>query len=144
MWSAIAAGGQITATACDFSGADFNATAIPSQAISDGAEAVLLAPSVNKINQAIDIIQAGQNRLPVLGSHTMYTYETLQQGKNKANGSIFAVPATNRDRAFIENTKRFWGGEGSWRTATSYDATEVAIAGLKLGAERRKFTKNAF
>jgi branched-chain amino acid transport system substrate-binding protein len=141
MWSAIAAGGQVTATACDFSGADFNATDIPSQAISDGANAILLAPSVNKIDRAIDIVQAGQNRLPVLGSHTMYTFETLQQGKNQANGSIYAVPATNRDRAFIENAKRFWGGAGSWRTATSYDATEVAIAGLKLGAERETLQK---
>lgn len=141
MWSALAAGGQVTATACDFSNANFNATDIPSQAISDGADAILLAPSVNKINQAIDIIQSGENRLPVLGSHTMYTYETLQQGKTEANGSIYAVPATNRDRAFSENAKRFWGGEGSWRTATSYDATKVAIAGLKLGAERETLQK---
>jgi branched-chain amino acid transport system substrate-binding protein len=143
-WTAMAVGAQITATACDFSKADFNASEIPSQAISDGADALLVVPSVNKINQAIEIVQANKHRLAMFGNQSMYTYETLKQGQIDINGMVFAVawhPQVNQDRTFVTNTKKFWGGEGSWRTATAYDATSVAIAGLKAGQKRDTLQK---
>jgi branched-chain amino acid transport system substrate-binding protein len=143
-WTALASGGEISATKCDFSKADFNAAEIPSKAISDGADALLLVPSVNKINQAIEIVQANKNRLAMLGNQSMYTFETLKQGQSDINGMTFSVvwhPSVNHNKNFMANAENLWGGAGSWRTATSYDATEAALIGLKNGLKRETLQK---
>ncbi|OKH21573.1 ABC transporter substrate-binding protein [Hydrococcus rivularis NIES-593] len=144
IWAAVAAGGQVTDTSCDFANADFNATEIPSKAISDGADALVLAPSIKKINQAIDVAQANQNRLAMFGNQTMYAFETLKQGQTNVNGMVLAVawhPAANGDQTYLKNARNLWGGMGNWRMATAYDATEVAIAGLKSEPKRDALQK---
>jgi branched-chain amino acid transport system substrate-binding protein len=34
-----------------------------------------------------------------------------------------------------------WGGSGSWRTATAYDATEAILTGLKSSQTREQLQK---
>ena len=133
-------GGRVTNTACDFSAPSFNPSNIPSQAISDGADALLLAPAVNKIDQAIDVAKANKGRLPLISSHTMYTFQTLQQGQVNTNGMVLPVtwhPTAFPQSPFIAKAKKFWGGAGSWRTAMSYDATMAVSNGLKSGTTRQ-------
>ena len=67
-------GGEIISTNCDFADEDFNPDEIPAKITADGAEALLLIPSVNKINQALDVAKATGNRLPLFGNDSMYTY----------------------------------------------------------------------
>lgn len=137
-------GGKVTNTACDFASSNFNPSEIPSQAISDGADGLLLAPAVNKIDQAMDVVKANKGRLALLGSQTMYTISTLQQGQVFANGMVLAVvwePSAVASSSYAVNAKRFWGGPGSWRTAMAYDATNVVIAGLKSGLRRDQLQK---
>jgi branched-chain amino acid transport system substrate-binding protein len=134
-------GGEIAATKCDFAAPKFNPQAIPSQAISDGAEALLLIPDVNRIHQAIAVAQANEQRLTLLGNHTMYTFETLQQGQLDVNGMVLAVawhPNLITDPNFLHQAQKLWGGVGTWRTASAYDATQVAIAGLNSGRSRQQ------
>ncbi|MCU0570004.1 MAG: ABC transporter substrate-binding protein [Oculatellaceae cyanobacterium Prado106] len=69
-------GGQVNSVACDFSAANFNASEILSQAISAGADTVLLAPAVDRQNAALDVAKANQGRLTLLGSSTLYTFNT--------------------------------------------------------------------
>ena len=138
-------GGEIAPTICDFSSPYFNPTKIPSQAISDGADALLLIPSVNKINQAVEIARANRHRLTLLGNHSMYTYETLKEGQAQINGMVLSVvwhPGSKTSPSFINNSKSLWGTVGSWRTATAYDATKVAIAGLKTEASREQLQES--
>lgn len=137
-------GGKVTNTNCDFSDPNFDPQEVSSQAISDGADSLLLAPSVDKLSQAVDVAKANKGRLPLLGSHTMYTYETLQQGQADLNSMVLAVawhPAAIPGNPFALKAKKFWGGAGSWRTAMAYDATQSAIAGLKSGNSREQLQK---
>lgn len=137
-------GGKVTNTKCDFSDPNFEAQEVSSQAISDGADSLLLAPSVDKLSQAVDVAQANKGRLPLLGSHTMYSYDTLKQGQTDLNGMVLPVawhPAAIPGNPFALKAKKFWGGAGSWRTAMAYDATTAAISGLKSGDSREQLQK---
>lgn len=137
-------GGHVTSTPCDFAAANFNPSEIPSQAVSDGAEALLLAPAVNRIGQAVEVAQANRGRLALFGSHTMYTYDTLQQGQADVNTMVMSVPwhpSAFPNSPFVANAKRFWGGAGNWRTALSYDAAMAIFTGLKSGANREQLQK---
>ena len=138
-------GGEVAATLCDFSSPNFNAAKIPSQAISDGADALLLIPSVNRMNQAIGVARANRHRLALISNHSMYTYATLKEGQQYVNGMVLPVvwhPGSNTNPSFITNTKSLWGTVGSWRTATAYDAAQVIIAGLKVEVSRDQLQKS--
>ncbi len=138
-------GGRVTYTTCDFSSPKFNSTEIPSQAISDGADALLLLPAVNGIQKAAEVMRANHGRLTLLGSHTMYTFETLQQGQSDANAMTLAVtwhPSAIKGNSFSANAKKFWGSSGSWRTAMAYDAAKVIATGLGSGLSRDQLQKS--
>ena len=133
-WSIVQAGGKVIETNCDFSQANFNPVDVPTQAISSGADALLLAPSIYNVNQAIAVVQANKKRLPLLGNQTMYSFETLQQGSADANGIILSVAwhsGDNTDRVFTEEAQSQWGGDVGWRTAMAYDATKAMVVGLE-------------
>jgi branched-chain amino acid transport system substrate-binding protein len=136
--SAIANGGKVAPTNCDLSAPNFNAGAIISQAISQGADGLLLLPSVDRLNQALDVAQANQRRLSLFGSANMYTIGTLQ-GQAAVNGMVLAVawhPNAFPGNPFAGNAVKLWGGQVNWRSATAYDAAEVIITGLKQGNTR--------
>lgn len=134
-------GGEISSTNCDFAGEDFNSDRIPAKAISDGSEALLLIPSVNKIAQALEIAKANQNRLPLLGNDSMYTYETLKVGQSDVNSLVLPAawhPDITANSAFNRNARELWGMEGSWRTATAYDATKAILTALEIASTRQE------
>jgi branched-chain amino acid transport system substrate-binding protein len=138
-WSLFQAGGKVIKTNCDFSKPDFNATNVSSEAISNGADILLLAPSIYNVNQAISVIQSNKKRLPLLGNQTMYVFETLQQGSEEANGTILSVPwhpVANANNIFTKEAKTMWGGSVGWRTAMAYDATKAIVMGLESEATR--------
>jgi branched-chain amino acid transport system substrate-binding protein len=127
-------GGRINSTACDFSAGNFNAPEILSQATGAGADAILLAPSVDRQNQAIATAKANQGRLSLLGSSTLYTFSTLQQGQSNVNDMVLAVawhPQSFPGNPFPGNAVKLWGGEVNWRSAIAYDATQAILQGLR-------------
>ena len=140
-WSIFQAGGELIEIDCDFSQPDFNSTNISARAIASGADALLLNPSIYNVNQAIDVIQASKQRLPLLGNQTMYIFETLQQGAADANGMVLPVawhPVTISDNAFTQKAKTFWGGSVGWRTAMAYDAVGAIARGLEISSTRQQ------
>ena len=143
-WSIFQAGGKLVKIDCDFSDPDFNPDNIPSQAISSGAEALLLAPSIYNVNEAIAVMQANKKRLPLLANQTMYNFETLERGKADANGMVLSVAWYSTlvsNKNFIEEVKSLWGGTVGWRTAMAYDAAKAIEIGLKSGASREQLQK---
>ena len=139
IWSIYKSGGKIVPTKCDFSGGDFLPSRVISHAISDGAEALLLAPSVKRVDKAAEVALANDDRLTLLGSHSTVTYDTLKKGQTAVNGMVSAVawyPTPESNLAFEKDAIELWGGLVGWRTAMAYDAAKTIFAGLTLGTNR--------
>ena len=138
------AGSNITSTVCDFSVPDFNPSTVMGRAISDGAESLLLLPRLDKIDPAIDVARANSGRLALFTYAGMYTFDTLKKGGEDFKGMVLPV-FWHRDaipgNPFAENAAKLWGGPVNARTATSYDATQAIIAGLKQGNTRSGLQK---
>ena len=103
----------------------------------NGAEALLLIPSVRTIDNALEIANANANskKLPLIANASMYTAKT-KEGKDSVKGMVLVTvwhPKFNDSpESFAKTSERFWANcVINWRTATSYDAMKVIVAGLK-------------
>jgi branched-chain amino acid transport system substrate-binding protein len=75
----------------------------------------------------------------MLGGDTLYTHEILTNGGNNVEGLIIAAPwfrETSQAKSFANKADKKWGGLISWRTATSFDATQALIKTLSNNATR--------
>ncbi len=134
-----AAGGKLVPTVCDFSLPSFNPESAIADAVSKGAQGLMLAPHIDRIDRAIFLARTNQGKLPLYGSTTMYTFQTLKDGQKSVDGLVLPVPwhpETNPGNTFPKNATKLWGGVVNWRTATSFDATQAVIAGLKQNNTR--------
>ena len=126
--------GQIEEIDCDFAQSEFEPDTIVGEAIAQNVDALLLAPSVNKMSQAISIAQANQQQLPLLGNHSLYTYETIESGQNAIAGMVIPSPwlSDNEEQSnFPQAAVKYWGGKVNWRTAMAYDAVGAITLGLQ-------------
>jgi ABC-type branched-subunit amino acid transport system substrate-binding protein len=120
----------------------------------DKAEAALLFPSTDKTDIAINIVKEITNRnarlkaqnftiqeVKMLAGDTLYNYnQTIVRGGKDAEGLIIAIPwfrGTSAAEDFAKESAKMWGGDVSWRTATSYDATQAFIKALSNNASRQ-------
>ena len=139
-WSTFNYGGEIVPVNCDFSAPDFLPSEIISQAISSGADGLLLAPSLNKIDDAIAIAKANQEKLTLFGTHTLNTYSTLKEGQNAIKGMVLAVAwnsLVQPNSDFVADAKKLWGGSVGWRTAMAYDAAKTIFQGMTAEDSRQ-------
>lgn len=137
--SLTAAGGKLVPTVCDFSLPSFNAENALADAVSKGAQGLMVAPHIDRIDRAISLARINRGKLPLYGSTTLYTFQTLKDGQSDVNGLVLPVPwhpETNPGSRFPENSRQRWGGIVNWRTATSFDATQAVIAGLRQSNTR--------
>lgn len=132
-------GGEVVDIGCDMTRNNFNPVPPVERALFKELDALLLAPSVGTIDKAVAVAQANQNRLPLLGNHSLYTSQTPEVGKSAVANLVLSVPwlpetapATN----FFNSSKQLWGGRVNWRTAMAYDATQAIIQGLQQSDER--------
>lgn len=132
-------GGRMVPTACDLASPTFNATGAMQEIRNRQAKAILIVPHVDRIARAIELARVNQGQLALLSSPTLYTFQTLQDGKSDVNGLVFPAawhPQAYPDRPFSGAARQLWGGEVSWRTATSYDATEAIGIALQQNQTR--------
>jgi branched-chain amino acid transport system substrate-binding protein len=137
-------GGKLTKFDCNLAAQDFNPNTAISQAISAGADSLVLAPHVDRINLAVEVAQANQGKLTLFGSPTLYTYQTVEFGQNNVNGMVLAAPWHPQaipGSKFPQQAQKRWGGVVNWRTAMGYDATQVIITGLKRANTRQELQK---
>ena len=132
-------GGKAIGIECDFARNNFNPVPVVERANSEKADALLLAASVNTINEAVTVAQTNQERLPLLGNHNLYTSETIQVGQSAVAKMVLPtpwLPEAIPDNDFVETSRELWGGRVNWRTAMAYDATQAIIQGLKQSDDR--------
>ena len=131
----IAQGGNYINTQCDLAAPDFNAENSVNELISSGAEAVLLAPHIDKLNRAIDLARANNWKMTLLGTFSLNTSKITQSGQGDLNGVVLPVPfhyQQDSAKDFTAEAFDIWGRDAAltWRTATSYDATKAIAHGL--------------
>jgi branched-chain amino acid transport system substrate-binding protein len=129
----VAKGGKLVPTVCDFSNPTFNPATAIAQAVSSGADGLLISPHIDRLDRAIDLARANQGRLALFGSPTLYTIKTPQSGQADVNGLVLPVPwhpAAFSNHPFATSAKQRWGGSVNWRTAMTYDASRAIITGL--------------
>jgi branched-chain amino acid transport system substrate-binding protein len=126
-------GGQIVAE-YDLSQSGFNPKQSLQSATQQGADIILLATSGSTLNRALQVVRANKNQLPILGGDDVYSPETLEIGGPAAKDMIVAVPwhiLAPGSQDFAVRSRKIWGGDVNWRTATAYDATQALITALQ-------------
>ncbi|MEH2450458.1 caspase, EACC1-associated type [Nostoc sp.] len=135
---------QINSTLCDLADAKIDPKTVIYQAINSRADSLLLAPSVKRIDKALKMAKANQGRLSLFGSPTLYTEQTVRDGKADVNGMVVAVTWHHQaipGDPFTQKAQKLWGGDVNWRTATTYDAILAIIAGLRQSNTREELQK---
>ncbi len=133
--------GKYIPIACDLSAAKLEPQKVISEAVSAGANSLVLAPHVDRIEKALEIAAANKGRLALFGSPTLYTSLTLKSGQENINDLVLAVPwhpSATPGNPFAENARTLWGGTVNWRTAMAYDATIAVIQGLQQSYNRQE------
>ena len=110
----------------------------------DKVSVALLFPDKKLTEQAMKIAKANaplpkDKKLKLLGGDALYSGTTLSAGGEAADGLIIAVPwfaKLSQAENFSKVAIKQWGGQPSWRTATSFDATQAFIKTLSSDASR--------
>jgi branched-chain amino acid transport system substrate-binding protein len=104
------------------------------------ADAIALLPDPLSVELAIAVAKANRNRLPAIGSVSMYRFETLQQAGRELEGAVLPAPwhpLTSADPSFPQRANSLWGGDVNWRTALSFDTGRVLQALVQEGVTSR-------
>jgi ABC-type branched-subunit amino acid transport system substrate-binding protein len=104
----------------------------------DKADGIILFPSTEVVSVATEIVRARNNlkslqKKPILGATTWYGADVLKAGGAALEGLIISAPwfadAPN-SKKFSQEAEKIWKGQVSWRTLTSYEATQAFIDAL--------------
>lgn len=137
--SLLSKGGNIAPTVCDFSTPTFNPDRAIADAVSSGADSLLLAPHIDRLEKAMEVARANQGKLALFSTPTLYTIKTFQSGQGDVNGLVLPVPWYRKSesaQAFANQARQIWRSEVNWRTASAYDATRAMIVGLQNSQTR--------
>jgi ABC-type branched-subunit amino acid transport system substrate-binding protein len=118
------------------------------------AQAIVLFPDTQSTDVALKIVTANAQQtarlktssqnpqrqgLKLLGGNTLYSQTTLNEDGQNVEGLILAVSwfrEAPQAKKFAIAADQQWGGNVSWRTATSYDATQAFIKALSPNPTR--------
>lgn len=131
---------------CIFNSSTFDQTDCLN-AIRGQAGALLVVPGSNDSPKALDLLKAlnDNDKIQVLGGDTMYSSDTLDL-KEKSKNLVIAVHwLRNRQQPteFEQKAKTFWGNAPiNWRTATTYDATQVITTALDISQQLQNSKEN--
>ncbi len=136
--TAISLGGGQVSTEFDLASGNFDAGASVEQALKQNAKVLMLAPNAGEtggtLDQALQVIQANQKRAMVLAGDDAYAPKILEKGREQALGTVVAVPwhiEANENLPFVRESRKLWGADVNWRSATAYDAMQALTAAMR-------------
>lgn len=127
-------------TEIDLARPDFNAKTSVEQAIKKGAEVIVLVPSSDVSDRALQVVHINRRRLNLLAGDGFYSDKSLQIGAEDAEGMVLAIPGNitgKQGEIFQNHGLQTWGGNVNWRTALAYDATQALIAAIGKNPTRQ-------
>ena len=132
--SVVGQGSEIVDVGCDIAAPNFNPAEALSRLAQQNADSLLIAPHIDRLDLAIQLAKANQQRLPLLSSATLYTSQIFE-GKGTIENLVLPVlwhPSTNP--TFSQRATAYWNGTVNWRTATSYDATQALMGAIAMNS----------
>lgn len=99
-----------------------------------GADVIMLAPNTSTLDEALQVVAVNQGQVPMVAGDDVYSPKTLELGQANAEGMVVAVPwhiEGQPGAVFPQRSLQLWGGDVSWRTALSYDATQAIAAAMQ-------------
>jgi branched-chain amino acid transport system substrate-binding protein len=130
----LALGGSVIPTNCKLGQNSFSASTEMEAIIKSGADSILIAPHIERLPQATDLIRANRQRLTLFGSQSMNTTVTLELGGKESVGMVLPAlwhPDLPEAKLFASQMEKLWGGKVNWRSAMAYDAMLAINAGGK-------------
>ena len=125
-------GGQVLAE-FDLVDTNFNAEQALSQLEAQDIEVIMLAANTPTLDQALTVVRANDGDLDLLGGDSLYNPQVLDVGGATAADLVVAIPwhlLAHTDAPFVQASRTLWGGDVSWRTATTYDAVKSLAAAI--------------
>jgi branched-chain amino acid transport system substrate-binding protein len=129
---------------CNFGSNYFDAEKSIAAAKKDRVDAIVLAPHVDRIYRALEVVKASQGRFLLYGSPTLYTNKTLQNPELKLDGMAISVPwhpTAISGNKFAGKAEKLWGVKVTWRTAYAYDSVIVIAQALAISNTRDELQK---
>jgi branched-chain amino acid transport system substrate-binding protein len=142
--SLVANGGTMVNIDCNLVSPSLDPKQAIAAALKQNATGLLLNPHIDRIDRALSVARANQDRLALFSSPTLYTIQTLESGSSTVKGLVLPViwhPQLPAAQTFAQRAKQYWGGTVNWRTATAYDATQAIIAGLNQTPSRDRLAE---
>ena len=125
-------GGKIVTT-IDLSEANFDANASIAIAEQDNAEVIMLASDTLTLDQALEVVKANNQKLPLLGGDDVLQAKTRAMGGQGAVGMVLASPGhsdSDSTSDFQTRAQTLWGEGVGWRAASAYDATQTLVTAI--------------
>ncbi|MGB7414929.1 MAG: ABC transporter substrate-binding protein [Thermosynechococcaceae cyanobacterium] len=135
-------GGTYVRTDCNFAAPDFDAKTMVTALISDGADAVLLTPHIDRLDRLIDLSRENKWRMVLLGSPSLETQKILDIGQGDLNGVVIPVPYhadMPTAQGFVNTVKQKFRVTPTWRTFASADALHAVLSVGDRNTSRQDF-----
>ena len=137
-------GGQLVRNPIDLSSPTLDVDEEIKTSIAAQAQAALLFPDLRHTSVALYIARSNAKipkaqRLKLLDGGILYSDKTLTEGWKDVESLIIPVSwfkETPQSKHFAQAAVQQWGGGVSWRTATSFDATQAFIKALSFNPSR--------
>lgn len=127
---------KVKTTTIDLHSENFDSTDVVNTLIKKDIGVAVLLPGQNTRSQTSAVVKASQKRLILVGDETLYDPKRLKQETNWG-GIVLAVPwfpHISQDYGVSAETR--WQSPITWRTASSYDATQGLLDVLQASVER--------
>jgi ABC-type branched-subunit amino acid transport system substrate-binding protein/predicted Ser/Thr protein kinase len=127
-------------TEIDLARPDFNAKASVENAIKKGGQVIIVLPSGDVADRALQVVHINRRRLNLLAGDGFYGDKTLEIGGEDGEGMVLAIPGNitgKKGEYFQTNGLKIWDLNVNWRTALAYDATQALIAAIGKNSTRK-------